>query len=349
MAGNVYSYNIGQTLLWKVRNFPDDVYNFDPADHATTLMNTLLGNAGTGQLDLVQIAARLSQEYLEFSDLDNILGTILSTPRLPSEIYNTNNNPFTDQITQSNWNDIFSKDASYRERLDGIAASLTRGATPFGLQMAAEAASSTRFKVLEPWKLTLSGNTISGTNIPTRGFGANEIILYPQLLPNIPFGNSERSGVLTVARKLKTVGSIITLASGVTYYTQAPYIITSGTVASGTAVYTTSGTYSIISGTGEYFYFNRQVLGNGLNPPSYVTNSTNTAITSRYWLSNDSTTSAPYFAHLQTQESVIDVTRNISTVNITPISSAGQPPVYSTTAMLNNLPLKVTSTVYGAL
>lgn len=49
MAGNVFPISLNQTLLWKVRNFPDNIYNFDSIDNLTILMSILLGDAGVGQ------------------------------------------------------------------------------------------------------------------------------------------------------------------------------------------------------------------------------------------------------------------------------------------------------------
>lgn len=346
MAGNTYPINLNQGLSWKVRNFPSDVYNFDSADNTTTLMSILLENTGTGQLNLAQTAARLNQQNMEFSDLDNILGQLLGISRLTSEIYSGTFNPFTDQIPLSQWDDVLSKDASYRERLDGVAASYLRGATPIGFQMASEATASIPFRVVEVWRtptVVVSGVTlVSGTNIPTRGFGQNEIILFPLNLPDQPLTKVSRTGVYNTLRNLKTVGSIVTLTSGVAAFTKLPYIPVSGT-------YVTSGTYSILNGNSQYFYLDRQVLGTNLTPPSYVNTNSDSTIRGRYWLQNNQPATAPYFAHLLAQESVIDVTQNIFTVNITPISTAGQPATYSATTMLANPILNITSTVYGAL
>src|ERR1035437_4201937 len=130
----VYPLSLPQTLPWKVRNFPDDVYNFNPTDNLTQLMGIILGAAGTGQLDLIFTAARINQENLEFSELDNILGVLLNTRRLVSEMYNTTNNPFTDQLSIENWEDVISKDSAYRERLNGVSSFLLQGATPIGLR-----------------------------------------------------------------------------------------------------------------------------------------------------------------------------------------------------------------------
>jgi hypothetical protein len=346
MSSNIYPLNVTQGLSWRTRNFPEDVYDFAPSDFITELMDILVGNAGTGQLFMAQTAARLNQENMEFFDLDNIIGALLQTPRYPSEIYSTNHNPFIDQITISGWTDVLYKDSSYRERLIGVAAALTRGATPFGIQMVSDAVSGLKSRVIEVWNeqtVTVSGvTTISGTSIATRGFGQNEVVIRPRTLPDISYTTTTRNAILDSARNLKTTGSVVSVASGVVGYTQAPYVASGNT-------YVTNGTYSVLSGTGQFFFFDREVLGNGLNPPSYVNSNSDATIKGRYWLKNNAPTSAPQFAHLTTQESVINVTQNITTVNVTPLSTAGQPPTYSTTTMLTTPVLDITSTVYGAL
>ena len=346
MPGNIFPFHLNQTLNWKVRNFPDNVYNFNPTDYLTTLMSVLLGNTGVGQLSTVQTSSRLNQQFMEFSDLDNIMGMLLNTPRLPSEIYTLNVNPFTDQITTSGWTDIISKDASYRSRLDSTAAAYTRGATSFGLQRTAEAASGLKFRVIEVWNTTLNGTTISGTNIQTRGFGNNEVVFQPLVLPDIGFDNNSKSAVVQSLKNLKTVGSNFTIASGISNFVQLPYSST------GIGTATTSGNYTVLSsGVSEYFHMERTVTGNQINIPTYVNNTNDQTILSRYWLRNNQTTQAPYFAHLQTQETEINVTQNISAVNVSITTTANgytPPPVVSTTNILSNPILKVTSTVYGS-
>ena len=159
----IYPLTLPQTLPWKVRNFPDDVYNFNPTDNLTQLMSIALGPAGTGQLDLIYTSARINQENIEFSDLDNILGVLLNTRRLVTEMYSTISNPFTDQLSVDNWEDVISKDSAYRERLNGVSSSYLQGATPLGLRNIANATNSFENKMVEIWNVTTSGVTISGT------------------------------------------------------------------------------------------------------------------------------------------------------------------------------------------
>ena len=295
-------------------------------------MNIALGPAGTGQLDLIFTSARINQENLEFSDLDNILGLLLNTRRLVTEMYNTVSNPFTDQLNIDNWEDVISKDSAYRERLNGIGSSYLQGATPRGLRNIANATNSLENILIEVWNVTTSGVTISGTNYKTRGFGVNETVIVPMVPSDLTFNNDLQRDTLQSLYNLKPVGNIVTIASGINPYNNLSYTVTSG--------------------NSEFFYLDRQVLANGVNNPASISNAGNTAVSSRYFLQNNVNVDAPHFAHLITEESTTDVTLNISTAAIIPLSSlsnTGELPGYSTTLPIGNPNLAVTATVYGGI
>jgi hypothetical protein len=293
-------------------------------------MSIALGAAGTGQLDLIYTAARINQENLEFSDLDNILGLLLNTRRLVTEMYNTVNNPFTDQLSIDNWEDVISKDSAYRERLNGVGSSYLQGATPTGLRNIANSTNSLENKIIEVWNVTTSGLTVSGTNYNTRGFGVNETLIVPLVPDDLTFDNDLKRDTLQSLYNLKPVGNIVTITSGVNPYNDLDYIVTSG--------------------NSEFFYLDRQVLANGVNTPSSVFNAGNTAVSSRYFLKNNVNVEVPQFAHIVTEESITDVTLNISTVAVIPLSSlssTGELPGYSTTLPIGNPSFSITATVYG--
>ena len=105
MAANVIPYVLDRNFLEKVRNFPEEIYNFDPTDNLYYLMHILLGDAGTGQLSLVQTTASTTQNLrgIEFSDLDDTVGNILNASRISSEQYGINANPFIEQLQNNDW------------------------------------------------------------------------------------------------------------------------------------------------------------------------------------------------------------------------------------------------------
>ncbi len=326
----VYPLNLPQTLPWKVRNFPDNVYNFNPTDNLTQLMNIILGAAGTGQIDSIFTSARINQENLEFSDLDNILGVLLNTRRLVQEMYSISNNPFTDQISITNWEEVISKDSSYRERLNGISSSILQGATPLGLRNIASATNSLENQIIEVWNVATSGTTISGTSYNTRGFGVNETVILPLVPSDLSFDNDLQRDTLQSLYNLKPVGNILTITSGINPYNTLSYTVTSG--------------------NSEFFYLRRQVMANGVNTPSDAINTSNSTINSRYFLKNGEKVEAPFFAHLLTEESTTDLTLNIPTIEVIPlnsISNTGELPSYATTLPLGIPSFAITSTVYG--
>ena len=401
MAGAVYPLSLNQTLDWKVRNFPDDIYSFNPLDKLRILMSILLDNPGVGQLDIVQTAARINQENLEFSDIDTILGMLLGIPRLPSELYSTSANPFTDQLLMSQWFDVIYKDSNYRQRLDSAVAARLFGATPIGIKSMAESVSHTPVKMVESWNVPIvkaSGNytvTISGFTYTTiasgtslvsgtlsttsgyipyvsqgitnyayvgyttaetsRGLDGSEIMFYPKALPDVSWSPDFREAIITSIETLKPASIDITVANPVatTEYIQAPYRMSS-TVS---GVFTTSGTASVVYGNSYFFYLNRTVLANNVSTPTNITTAivaasgqNSVVANGRYWLVNNQPSQAPFFAHTVTQEADIDVTQNISTVQVQAFGNTGvSTPTNTATGLLGQGTLSVSSTVYGAL
>ena len=338
MSGKIIPLSLNQTLGWKVRNFPDDVYGFNTQDKLTILMSILLGQAGTGQLISAQIAAKLNQQNMEFSDLDNILGQILNAPRLVSEIYSLSTNPFIDQLTRSTWQDVVTKDSDYRERLIGIASSFLKGGTVFGIQRIAEATSSFQFRVIEAWQTVASGSvvpTVIASGVTSRGFASNEVLLVPNVPSDLQFSTDIRHQTLMSLNNLKPAGSIVTVTSGINGFGSAMK-------------------YAVVSGNSQFFSFDRTVTANNINQPANSYNINDISYAGRYWLQNSQTVLAPNFAHLQSQEGSIDLTENISTVFITPTTTySGVPqfatlPTYSTNDPLGAPTLSITSTIYGA-
>jgi len=326
-TGNSLPLNISQTLSWKTRNFPDNVYDFNPGDLLTILMSSLLGNAGTGQLSASQIAARLTQQYVQFSDLENTIGELLNAPRLTTEFYNTPVNPFTDQLTPKQWNDVFIKDSNYRERLIALMTALLKGGTVQGIQATAEATAQVQALVIENWT-TASG--VVSANGWSNGFGSQETILVYNAPSGLTVSNVQRTAILNSLKKVSPIGTVITQVSGnINNFSPVPY--------------------TPISDNSELFTFTRVVTANNINTPSYAINNQSPSVYTRYWLENGKPITAPNFAFTTSQEVSIDVTTNVSTVTITPVTASGQTlNSYTTQYPLGAPSLPVTSTVFGA-
>ena len=316
MAGNNYPINLHSTFEQKVRNFPDSVYNFNDGDNITTLMKILLGNSGTGQLSTLQLAARLSQQTIEYSNLDEILGLILGVKRVSSEIYSFATNPFIDQLPHENWQEIISKDASYRERLIGAAEAFQIGATMWGILTLCEALTQFKFYVVESWR--------------TPGYGrsslnkSQEIVLIPLIDGNLwkKWDQAYAYSITQVIHRLLPTNFVISFGTPIQSFTPVP--LSNVTTASG---------YS------EYFHLSRTVSTSQINTPGNIQVGGNT----RYWVKNNNANKAPHFSHLQTQEIIIDLTGNI--VNASSTDSNGNGPVSNSVAIPS---VQVTSTIYGA-
>jgi hypothetical protein len=325
-TGNSLPLNINQTFSWKTRNFPDNVYNLNPGDLLTSLMSILLGNSGVGQISTAQVTARLTQQYLQFSELENTIGELLNAPRLTKEFYNGTANPFTDQLTPAQWNDIFIKDSSYRERLLALITALLKGGTVQGIQATAEATAQVQVIVIENWT-TASGNIPSGWS---GGFDGREVIIVYNAPNGLSVDSSQRQAIFNSLKTVTPVGEIITQVSG-NINNFIPV------------------TYSTISNNSELFNLTREVTANNINIPSYAVNNQDPSVSTRYWLQPGVPITAPNFAFTASQENLIDVTTNISNVTVTPVTVSGQTlNSYTTQLPLGTPNLPITSTLFGA-
>ena len=313
MAGNLLPLSLHYTFEQKVSNFPDNLYDFNEGDNITTLMKILLGNGGTGQLNNLQLIARLAQQNIEFSNLDTILGLILQVKRQSSEIYSFATNPFIDQLTDTQWQEIVRKDAAYRERLLGAAEAFQTGATLWGILTLCEALTQMKFYIVESWR--------------TPGYGRAgvdsqyEIVLMPLLDGTFwTFDQGKAYAILNVIQQMLPSQFIISFGTGTQTMTSVPMYNT-----------TPTAPYS------EYFQLIPTVNSNLISPPGFI----EAGAATRYWVKNSQNNIAPFFAHLQTQEISIDLTGNITSVTSTDATGDAANSVA--------LPaLQITSTVYGA-
>lgn len=314
MSGNLVPADPHPTFVHKVSNFPDNLYSFDENNNITTLMKILLGNSGTGQLRNIQTVARLSQEHIEFSNLDSILGQILGIARISPEIYSFSTNPFIDQLTSDQWDEVDSKDSKYRERLLGAAEAFQTGATVWSVMTMCQAMTGMKFYVTESWRTPGLGRT---------GMDASrEVVLLPIVDTAgqvFTWDQGKARAILDAATKI--IGANLTISFGAPLQNMQ-----------NVTVNTASGT-----DTSEYFFMQPTVTSNSLITPANIQNGSHT----RYWLTPGKASLAPFFAHLRSQEVSIDVTGNI--VNVSSSDPTGVP--YSAVASPS---LQVTSTVYGA-
>lgn len=315
MAGNIAPINLHSTFAQKVSNFPDNVYEFNENTNINTLMKILLGNSGTGQLYSIQTAARLGQERIEYSNLDNILGMILNIKRTSPEIYSFSTNPFIDQLSMTQWEEIIHKDSTYRERLLSAAESFQNGANLWSITMLCQAMTQIKFYVTESWRTPNLGRATVPAGL--------EVVLIPILdNPSSAFfkwDQSKAMSILSAINKMVPEHMIISFGKPVYNLKNVPV------------------SYAVSSGVSQYFYMQPTVTPTKISSPTIVQPGSST----RYWLQNNQNNVAPYFSHLQTQEISIDVTGNI--INVNSSDSTGVP--YNSIA---NPSIQVTSTLYGA-
>jgi Putative peptidoglycan binding domain len=158
-TGNIYTLALDTITSTKTSNFPEDVYNLNPTDNLTLLLKVLLGDAGAGQLTLAQTTASNTQNLsgIEFSDLDNIAGSLLGSARLSTEEYGVAVDPFQSQLLRTTWDTIQMADSSYRERLALMLTAINSGATVLGLTLLCEAILGNDVRIVEAWRAPFSG------------------------------------------------------------------------------------------------------------------------------------------------------------------------------------------------
>lgn len=265
----------------KIRNFADEIYALNETDTRTGISrNTHLYNLlyslleiGTGSVRKLQDLARLTStlDGTRFGDLDLIFGGIFDFRRFPEEQYSYD--PFLEPLTTDQWDEVFRKDAQYRERIKKFMQSLMRGGTAEGLAMAAEAACAFPCDCYELWRksanLGLEGSTLG------RLGNAKEFVIVPKLIGTNTLDPRRRRAIYQVLERLKPANTICTVNdTGLNAHT----------VISVRKAYSDS----------EYFEIRKFVTGVNV-PPAPAENK-------YYWIKDGEETEVKTLAHLQTLE-----------------------------------------------
>ena len=143
----------------RMTHFDPNLYDTRDTSHLSRFMRALLGDAGAGQLHKRYTLTRLEStlDGTNFYDLDGFYGSIFSIPRRPGEVLPVD--PMTSNATSDQWDAIMTSDASYRERVKALAASLPMAGTVDGIRAAAEAVTEVECDIYETWLLIESGYT----------------------------------------------------------------------------------------------------------------------------------------------------------------------------------------------
>jgi hypothetical protein len=264
-------------FLLKVRNFPEEVYSFDPSSRLYQFMWAILEDPGIGQLRKVQAVARLSESMggTNFSDLDVFFGARAGIARMPDEQYSYD--PFRQQLSVSQWDEIALKDASYRHRLAMFFQSILRGGTNEGIAMAAEAACGWPCTVLEVWR----ANSTLGLSALGRLQAAKEFVIVPS---TTSLTVSQERAIYQVVKRIQPANTLCTVdENGL-------------------------GVHSLITvrratSPSSYFEVRRYVAFRGAPAPLPQT---------RVWVKVDKEVEAPLFAHLRSQETEWDLNASIT-------------------------------------
>lgn len=145
----------------RLAHMDPDIYDLSDTSHLMKLLKVLLGGAGSGGMRKQISVARLQNSFsgMHFLDLDRFYGALFGIRRTSAEQmpdFGTLGNPavfdpYTDAAGSDTWDDVHSRDASYRERLVKFAKALPLGATYAGLRAAAEALLSVECEIYESW------------------------------------------------------------------------------------------------------------------------------------------------------------------------------------------------------
>jgi len=141
------------TTVEYLKNFPSDLYDLRPQSHLSRFLKALLGDSGSGQLHKRNTIARLSAILggSHFFDLDGLYGAIFNNGRQSVEQLPID--PMDAIATPEEWDELRSRDARYRSRIDSLAKAISLGGTVPGLVQLAEAITGHPCEIYEIWKI----------------------------------------------------------------------------------------------------------------------------------------------------------------------------------------------------
>jgi hypothetical protein len=138
-----------KTVATRMSHFPSDLYDLRGTSHLTLFCKALLGESGVGQLrkrnNVAQFQGALHSTH--FYDLDGFYGAIFGANRMTSERLWFD--PQVGQATPQEWDEVETRDASYRDRIFRLASAINLGATLPGIQAASEAITQSAVDIYE--------------------------------------------------------------------------------------------------------------------------------------------------------------------------------------------------------
>jgi hypothetical protein len=144
-----------RTVLSRLSNMDPNIYDLSDGSHLMKLLKVLMGNAGAGALRKMSTQNRLANSFqgMHFLDLDHFYGALFGIQRTDVELQvNTTFNPYTDATDGASWDDIHSRDASYRDRLLKFAKAIYYGGSYAGLRSMVSALIDSDCEIYESWE-----------------------------------------------------------------------------------------------------------------------------------------------------------------------------------------------------
>jgi hypothetical protein len=136
----------------RIGHFDPEIYDLRETSHLMKLLKVLLGGSGVGGLRKQLAVARMQNSFagMHFLDLDRFYGALFGIKRTKAEVLPAFN-PYIDPASSPEWDDIHSRDASYRDRLVKFAKAIPHGGSFVGMKMMAEALIGTECEIYESW------------------------------------------------------------------------------------------------------------------------------------------------------------------------------------------------------
>lgn len=166
-----------------MRRFPEQVYQQGPDTHLYHFVSALCGDAGAGLLKKQSYLARLAieGEVLQYTSIDDFYVQHFGFKRLRTEVYDLD--PTTMTMTPAEWDDITSKDDSYKHRIQSFFAAARLGPTKAGMELAAEAGSGVECEVRPHYRFIYDAYSDDPLGIDPVGRteSVNEFVVLPRV------------------------------------------------------------------------------------------------------------------------------------------------------------------------
>lgn len=166
---------------YHLKHFPESLYNQAPNSVLVKFLYSLLGPTGMGYVQNGYVKARLLLEDsgMEGFDLDKFYGDPMKFPRVLDEGYEDPGH----LTTIPGWEEIKSKDSSYRARAADFVKGAQMGGTVNGLTLVAKSGLGNRVQLIERYKALFDQNSDLPLGLSDYGStrSINELVVEPIL------------------------------------------------------------------------------------------------------------------------------------------------------------------------